>query len=162
MNKECRKCGKILPIEEFYKHSAMVDGFLNICKECVKERVRKHREANIEKIRKYDRERGKQRKRILKSEEITRKRRKETGYEKAHSKVERAIKNGIFEKSNMCQLCGSKKAIEAHHYDYSKPLDVIWVCSACHKQYHLGKTERAEIVRIIVDNIAKLQAFECV
>lgn len=161
-NKVCRKCKKDLPIEEYYIHSAMLDGHLNICKECVRERVRNHRERNIEKIREYDRNRGKQPKRIIKAKEITKRRRKETGYEKAHAKIERAIMNGTLEKCNICQLCGSKNTLEAHHYDYSRPLDVIWLCSACHKQYHLGKTKRAEIVRIIVDSMAKLQGNECI
>lgn len=33
-----------------------------------------------------------------------------------------------------CFECGAKA--EAHHPDYDRPLDVIWLCSSHHKQAH--------------------------
>ena len=37
-----------------------------------------------------------------------------------------------------CVKCGALKA-EAHHPDYSKPLDVQWLCRPCHDREHHGK-----------------------
>lgn len=34
-----------------------------------------------------------------------------------------------------CRHCGSDKA-EKHHPDYSKPLEVVWVCRDCHMALH--------------------------
>jgi hypothetical protein len=34
-----------------------------------------------------------------------------------------------------CRKCGAAKA-DAHHTDYSKPLDVDWLCGPCHKRVH--------------------------
>ena len=34
--KNCRKCGVLKPITDYYKHKAMFDGHINICKDCKK------------------------------------------------------------------------------------------------------------------------------
>lgn len=154
--KKCRRCGKDLPLEEFYTHPRMADGHLNICKECTKKRVSKHRESHIDNIRAYDRERAKLPHRKEKSRKITKKRRHEVeGYEAAHMAVEHAVKSGKIIKPNQCQCCGHIGRLEAHHHSYSKKLSIIWLCSACHKQYHFGKTKRAETIRLVVDSFFK-------
>lgn len=38
--KVCIKCGRVLPLSEFYTHSGMSDGHLNVCKECIKKKAR--------------------------------------------------------------------------------------------------------------------------
>ena len=52
----------------------------------------------------------------------------------AHGKVNYAIKIGKLIRKP-CQSCGDKKSF-AHHEDYSKPLDVKWLCPACHNAHH--------------------------
>jgi hypothetical protein len=37
-----------------------------------------------------------------------------------------------------CVVCGCEDVL-AHHEDYSKPNDVIWICASHHKSYHDGK-----------------------
>ena len=32
----------------------------------------------------------------------------------------------------LCQVCNEEKAIQKHHEDYSKPLEVLFVCRSCH------------------------------
>lgn len=34
-----------------------------------------------------------------------------------------------------CEVCGALK-VHAHHDDYSKPLDVRWLCPPCHRSHH--------------------------
>lgn len=134
-SKECFKCKSVLPLDEFYKHSMMGDGHLNKCKTCTKNDVSKHRKLNLEKIRAYDRDRGKLTNRISLNIEVTRAwRAADKRRAVAHSSVSRAIKAGILYKSP-CVKCGNEKSL-AHHEDYDKPLDVMWLCQPCHKQRH--------------------------
>ena len=53
--------------------------------------------------------------------------------------VARAVKRGQLVKPDCCARCGQSGSIEASHDDYSKPLEVEWLCSTCHglKDYPL-------------------------
>jgi len=53
---------------------------------------------------------------------------------KAHMAVKNAVKNGKLERLP-CLYCGAPET-EAHHPDYSKPLDVQWLCRTCHMKQH--------------------------
>ena len=133
--KECFKCKTVKPLSDFYKHSKMADGHVNKCKECNKNDVTEHRNKNLEKIREYDRARGKESKRIKATTEITRAWRAEDSRRLvAHSQVAKAIRNGTLVRQP-CVRCAEAKSI-AHHEDYDHPLTVMWLCQACHKQRH--------------------------
>lgn len=36
-----------------------------------------------------------------------------------------------------CEVCGRKSPIEKHHEDYSKPLQVRWLCPEHHRVHYL-------------------------
>lgn len=56
---------------------------------------------------------------------------------KAHSLVSYAVKCGRISKPKHCDDCGIEaKRIHGHHEDYSKPLDVAWLCVPCHGKRH--------------------------
>lgn len=58
---------------------------------------------------------------------------------RAQNRVAKAVKAGRLVRPDACENCGSGGRIQAHHHDYSKPLDVKWLCPRCH-----GKTHRKE------------------
>lgn len=53
----------------------------------------------------------------------------------AHKKVENAIKSGRLTRQP-CERCGSTERVHAHHDDYSKPMDVMWLCPTHHGERH--------------------------
>jgi hypothetical protein len=134
--KKCFKCLKNKNKSEFYKHSRMADGYLNKCIECTKLDVKKRRCKKIDEIRAYDRARSKTEKRVKHITDNTRKYRANNPEKyRAHGIVARAIRSGKMERRN-CEVCDSQKS-HAHHDDYSKPLDVIWLCALHHSELHM-------------------------
>lgn len=127
--KKCFKCDAELPIANFYKHPQMGDGYLGKCKACTRYDVRKNREARRDYYNAYDRERSKDPERIaaIAASRAPHKRR-------ATVAVHNAIKRGKMQKKP-CEVCGAEK-VEAHHDDYSKPLDVMWLCRKHHATLH--------------------------
>lgn len=49
--------------------------------------------------------------------------------------VDRALRNGQLIKPSRC-ACGRNARVNAHHDDYARPLDVLWLCGVCHKARH--------------------------
>lgn len=134
-SKQCFKCEKEKSLVEFYRHKAMADGRLNKCKSCTKSDVSKHREANIERIRKYDRDRAKNPERAKAAAEVSAAWRAEDARRGAcHNAVARALRSGRLIRKP-CIRCGSDKSM-AHHESYDRKLDVTWLCQPCHKQRH--------------------------
>lgn len=66
------------------------------------------------------------------------------------NKVAKAIKGGVLTRLP-CEVCAAGKA-DAHHDDYSKPLDVRWLCRSHHQQHH--RDERRRLVRRAINNAA--------
>jgi ribosomal protein S27AE len=61
------------------------------------------------------------------------------------------VKRGKVVKSPNCSKCGSKDAIEAHHEDYNRPLNVVWFCRKCHISYH-QKAKEAPIGFVLIND----------
>lgn len=53
---------------------------------------------------------------------------------KAQTAVNNAVRDGRLMRPNLCERCNQPGKIEAHHHDYSKPLEVEWVCQKCHSE----------------------------
>jgi len=136
--KQCFKCEKELPLDSFYKHPAMKDGYVNKCKECNKKDVRENRAAKIDYYREYDNSRSKTKKRRdLSSTQCKKYRQINKIKYAAHILVNNAIRSGRLIKQDKCSKCGdSKNMIHGHHDDYTKPLEVRWLCAICHSDWH--------------------------
>lgn len=102
------------------------------CKPCIRTRARENREKRIEKYRAYDRERGNRQT----LEDLQRYRQENPEKYRARSAVSNALRGGRLTKPDYCSSCGAKAVLHGHHDDYSRPLDVVWLCTLCHKARH--------------------------
>jgi hypothetical protein len=66
--------------------------------------------------------------------------------QRAWNAVFRAISRGEVVRPSACSRCGQlSEHIQAHHENYEKWLDIVWLCPKCHQRYHNGyvRVERA-------------------
>jgi len=135
-SKSCRSCKKRKKIAAFYRHAKMRDGFLNKCKECKKADTKRHYRATFSERQKYERARlQRPERRAAKYRYEQRHRQRYPERERARRFVAKAIMTGKLKRKH-CELCGAKHDVQAHHADYSKPLEVRWLCRTCHNKEH--------------------------
>ena len=139
--KVCSTCGKEKPKSEFQKRKASKDGLTASCQSCLKERdakrYQKERELRLARHKSY-----------LATPEGKAAHRRATDKWKDANKVRRAaqiiLNNAIKYKTierQPCLVCGEHA--EAHHPDYSRPLDVVWLCKKHHQEVHsMSKQEK--------------------
>lgn len=130
--KTCKFCDTKKPLSAFVARSEKngYRGYRNICKECEAKRnysgTRDREKANTRHRAHYEanKELYKQRDEKIKG----------TLEYRARLLLSSAVESGKVTKHD-CLKCGDKK-VEGHHYDYSKPLDVIWLCRKHHAEIH--------------------------
>lgn len=123
--KECSRCRNILPLDSFYRSRGRGDGRDCYCSDCRRGIQKSPRlKAQLRRVSARHRERHPEK-------------------EWARHVADRAIVSGKLAKLP-CQFkgCGSLD-VQAHHDDYSKPLDVIWLCRKHHHEHHLTEKERS-------------------
>lgn len=64
----------------------------------------------------------------------------------AHNRISMEVRNGRMKKEP-CKICGSSKS-EAHHEDYSKPLEVVWLCKKHHHEFDLKRQRKEALLEI--------------
>ena len=93
----------------------------------------KAREMSLEATRKYlNTEHGKKKR----NERSSNWEKKNPEKRRVHDRTMYAVKTGKLVRPNQCSKCDKKCTPHAHHEDYSKALDVIWLCSRCHFYIH--------------------------
>ena len=153
MQKICKECSASKDASEFYPTQGE-------CKVCTRARTKKYRLDNIDRVMEYDRNRPNSRERTIKQSVSVKLKRQDDEYRLKANKVKKdwrirnplrakalnAVNNAVRDKTLTrlpCEICGEIKA-QGHHDDYTKPLDVRWLCVTHHAAHH--KTER-ELVR---------------
>ena len=114
-DKTCYVCKVKKPIEQFHRDRSRRDGYNNCCKVCHNNRMVVYCSSDDGRrvISRYE------------GRNIVKRR--------AWHAVRRGLETGKL-KRMPCIVCGCDA--EAHHSDYSKPLDVDWLCREHHKLWH--------------------------
>ena len=151
--KICFKCGQSKTLIEFYKRLETVDGHLNKCKVCTKNDAKASYRINIDKRKEYGRKRnafphrvrwqkhyqqtlvGKAARKMATARWRQKFPRKYLTYIITHN----AIRDNRLNK-RPCEICG-ETLVQAHHDNYSKPLDVLWFCVRHHREKHVHMRE---------------------
>ena len=141
VSKKCYTCGAEKPLALFSKNPEMRDGRVNQCKTC---------ESAIAKIRYL---KNKQRHlAVQKAYQATPEGKACNARKYAQAKIKKPLKlwarrttnnhilNGRL-KRQLCEVCAAADA-EAHHENYSKPLEVRWLCFDHHRAHHQKESVR--------------------
>jgi ribosomal protein S27AE len=124
--KQCRACGEVKELSCFGRWCRSSDGLMFQCRTCRsvwqkeaegrKEYMAVYRRANRESIN------------LNMKDYLVRNPEKKRARREAYL----ATLNGDLVRPTTCSRCGLLDDIQAHHDDYSRPLDVIWLCPRCH------------------------------
>lgn len=127
--KICFKCGRELPLSEFYKHPKMGDGHLNKCKDCTRADVRTNyiEKSKLDTYMEKERARGREKYARL-------------GY-RGRLSDEQCKKRELYPR-----LRSAKQALnisvrdteELHHWNYNNILNVIVLNRRLHRRVHSG------------------------
>jgi hypothetical protein len=121
-DKYCPNCAYCIPVEEFHKDSSRYDGLSRQCKYHANKRFRKASGSLLYKDRKAKAMRGYRKRNPEKS--------------RARDILTQAVGRGKLTRPNVCSKCNVQCIPQGHHPDYSKPLEVIWLCVDCHTEVH--------------------------
>lgn len=127
ITKVCFKCGRELPLSEFYKHHKMADGHLNKCKECTRKDVKENYLDNSKDPAYMEKERERGREKYAR-----------LGYRGRVSdeqKLKRRLYPGL---RSAKQMLGLKipRTEELHHWNYNLIRNVIRMPRSLHSRIH--------------------------
>lgn len=123
--KICSTCRKRLKLESFPRRSLnKSDGRASVCTDCHAVYMRDYAREN--------------RTKEDKSAASKRYRERFPERESARAAVKRALKQKKLVRPSRCSECNKRTFVEAHHPNYKKPLDVMWLCKKCHGSIHRG------------------------
>lgn len=126
----CQQCKKITSNVIINSTRYLKDGTKRhsyMCNPCNAKRIKEYYHKNKERVREI----------IYKSTS------KHYAKQKARLTLNYHVNAGNITKPLNCERCATNKTrIEGHHDDYSKPLEVMWLCTRCHGDRHRELREK--------------------
>ena len=148
--KTCNQCNEMKPLSEFHRNHRMSDGHVNQCKVCRRPQSAQWNRDNPDRMKEArERWNAKNPKRRRQQQVLWREQNREkdnavkTTWKTnnpearlAHKRIHNATKSGRMVRPPKCSACDKSAKIEAHHSDYARPYDVVWLCPPCHNSKH--------------------------
>ena len=135
--KRCSKCRGKKQLTAFYKQTTSKDGLQYWCKDCDRLYRQSDKGKEVEKKFRQSKKGRVVQRRSSKVQQLLHPERR-----KARRAVSHAIRDGKLKRSLTCESCKEKKFVHGHHEDYSKPLDITWLCRGCHQKSHKNERNR--------------------
>jgi len=141
-SKMCAVCHESKPLSEFHRDSRKRDGLQRCCRRCnsavAYEWQKKNRERYLQNHRKAAKGYMARNPEVRLAHE---RRMREIHPERynARKSLRLAIAACRVVKPSTCESCHQpteSRRLHGHHEDYSKPLDVRWLCRRCHEALH--------------------------
>lgn len=68
--------------------------------------------------------------------------------QRARSRYAQSVLRGEIVRPTLCSRCNQSHylSIEGHHTDYSRPLEVVWLCRPCHAAEHHANGQHIPMV----------------
>ncbi len=147
--KTCFRCKITKSTTDFYWKQKKKDGPYRVgtpCKACVK--IRKKAYAKTPD--------GRRKRTLSKAKQLRKKYKKDPVYRdkviarlraarlrdplkhRARKKLYRAVKAGRIQRLPCVECKDPSVKADGHHNDYTKPLEVVWMCRSCHMRLHQG------------------------
>jgi hypothetical protein len=130
--KYCRGCKETRPVSFFHPRKDRPCGYYASCRLCVNKRGALYKRKNFERIK--QKFKPKKRPASKRMEDFQKMKEKFPEKIMARTICRNAVALGKLKRLS-CEECGEGKS-QAHHEDYSKPLDVKWLCRKHHAIIH--------------------------
>jgi len=135
----CGSCAAFLPRGDYYANKRTLLGIKSQCKKCHcattiasrdKDLAREANRQHMARARQADPQRFRTRDAAASAQ------RPVTQKVLARAELNAAVRSGAIKKPAMCSQCPETRRLHGHHDDYSKPLQVRWLCPRCHGKEH--------------------------
>lgn len=149
-DKTCSRCGIAKPLSEFRfeRKRSSHHPWCHPCERAYQKQWRvenaahlaEYRRANrahiLERMREYDLRPERRANRLQRMAEWREQNRDKI---RVQNRANHAIATGEIQVASACERCGSVNSLDKHHPDYSKPLEVVWLCKSCHLRLHAAE-----------------------
>lgn len=135
----CTTCEEFKQKSDFYLNKRSPIGITSECKKChcrtsmdTRDRglARDRNRVHMRRARSLDPDKFRERERDAARKRVNDERRQ------ARYQLNLAVARGHIIRPAQCTRCGESQKLHAHHDDYSKPLEVRWLCTECHGCEH--------------------------